>query len=70
MAMARTRKCECEHTWNEHDALTDGFGRTLISCMHIERVKSDDGSRTSYNICACKEWRPTEPEEVSVPSAQ
>ena len=39
--MSRTRKCECGHTWNEHDALTDGFGRTLITCMHIGNLPEE-----------------------------
>jgi hypothetical protein len=56
---SRTRKCKCQHTWNEHDALSDGFGRTLISCMHIERQYDHPGGKvTGYTICDCKEWRP------------
>jgi hypothetical protein len=61
--MKRTRKCKCGHTWNEHEALTDGFGRTFITCMHTDRENGD------LAICSCKQWDPANEEEVSVPSS-
>jgi hypothetical protein len=67
----RTRKCECGHTWNDHEALFAGAGhslRTIITCMHLtKRIKVVDGNDfVQYEVCACKEWRPEA--KVSVPS--
>jgi|tagenome__1003787_1003787.scaffolds.fasta_scaffold19749006_3 hypothetical protein len=59
--MSRTRKCECGHTWNEHDALTDSHGAQIIVCMHVERP-AEEGDQ--FVVCSCKDWNPIEATEV------
>jgi hypothetical protein len=64
---ARTRKCKCGHTWNEHDLYEDRKGNKLIVCEHLERDPSATG--LGIILCACKNYEEDASTEVSVPSA-